>query len=221
MLSEADQDLRGLLTAWIAERGRAPSTAELAETAGVPVAQASEGLGRLAAANALLLHPGTDRPWVVHPFALSPSLCWVQTDRRGYWASCLYCGFGIAAALRCDAVITARYGGEAETVRYEVANGTVSPTSDVFHLSLPVRHWWDNVVHACATFQPFRNEEDAASWCKRHGLPLGAKMTVPALWAFAADWYGAYLERPWRKRSVDDTRALFARHGLTGAFWSV
>ena len=78
---------------------------------------------RYDAAHALLLHPGTSRPWVVHPFALSPGSCWVQTNDTGYWANCLYCACGIAAALECDATIHTRYGGEAQPVVYQVRNG--------------------------------------------------------------------------------------------------
>ena len=111
-LSEADQDLRGLLARSIARRGHSPSPAELALEAGVGVAEIEAALGRLHDAHALLLHPNGLAPWAVHPFALSPASCWVETPERGYWANCLYCALGIAAALKADAGITTRFGGE-------------------------------------------------------------------------------------------------------------
>lgn len=203
----------------IAELGYAPPSDEMASRTGASVAEVESGLQRLHQAKALLLHPGTIRPWVVHPFALSPGSCWVQTPGNGYWANCLYCAFGICAALRCDGVITTRYGGEAETVRYVVTGGRVKASDDVFHLSTPVRDWWNNVIHACASFQPFRSEADAADWRHRHNFPLGASMTVPALWSFAQDWYGAYVSEPWRKRSREEIVEIFNRHGLTTEFW--
>jgi hypothetical protein len=43
-------------------------------------------------------------------------------------------------------------------------------------------------------------------------------MSVRRPWDFASDWYGAYLERPWRKRTPEQAREMFDRHGLTGAF---
>jgi hypothetical protein len=84
-----------------------------------------------------------------------------------------------------------------------------------------VSAWWDNVVFACSSFQPFHAEADVDAWCARHDLPKGAVLTLPAAWAFASDWYGQHLDQPWRKRSLDETRALFARHGLTSEFWRV
>lgn len=123
--------------------------------------------------------------------------------------------------LKTDAVIATRIGGEGEAVRYAVEGGRPVDTGDVFHLSTPVAQWWDNVVFACSSFQPFHAEADVDAWCARHALPKGAVLTMPALWRFASEWYGRHLDQPWRKRSADEVRALFARHDLTGGFWQV
>jgi hypothetical protein len=219
-LSLADQDLRGRLARAIARLGHAPTNAELAAETGESVAEVEAALRRLHDAHALLLHPHRCEPWVVHPFALSPGSCWVETAERGYWANCLYCALGNAAALTADARITTRLGGEAQTVRYRVEGGRLLDTDGVFHLSTPARFWWDNVIHACASFQPFAGEDEVDPWCARHGLPRGHVMSLEALWRFASDWYGGYLDGPWRKRSAAEVRSLFDAHGLTGGFWA-
>ena len=216
-----DQDLRGSLTRAIADRGHAPTVAELAAAAGVAEQAVLASLGRLHDAHALQVHPDRPEPWAVHPFALAPGGCWVETSERGYWANCLYCGLGIAAALRRDATITTRLGGESETAVYRVRDGALVDTDGVFHLSTPAARWWDNVIFACSTFQPFNDEAEIDGWCERHRLPRGAVMTLEQLWRFASDWYGNYLDIPWRKRSAGDVRALFGRHGLIGPCWSV
>lgn len=220
MLTKADEEVRGALTRMIAEQGHAPAIDVLAAALGRQVVDVEASLRRLADAHALLLHPGEARPWAVHPFALAPGGCWVKTPARGYWANCVYCGFGIAAALKCDATVVARYGGEADTVRYEVKSGCVAPDGDLFHLSTPPSRWWPNVVFACSTFQPFRSEGEIDRWCADHDLPRGGVMTIPQLWGFASEWYGGYLDQPWRKRSPEEAKAVFARHGLTSDFWS-
>jgi len=219
-ITRADEDVRGALTQAIADLGHAPSTESLARELGRNVPEVIGALQRLGAAHCLLLHPGTSRPWVVHPFALSPGSCWVQMNDRGYWANCLYCACGIAAALECDATIHTRYGGEAQPVIYQVSNGELQDTGDIFHLSTPAAHWWDNVIFACSSFQPFRTDSDARSWCRRHDFPEGAVISLPRLWRLASDWYGSYLSQRWRTRSADQVQELFRRHELIGPFWN-
>jgi Alkylmercury lyase len=221
LLGDDDLAVRGHLTRAIAELGHAPSTTELAARASLSIEGVEASLQRLHDTHSLLLHPGSTSPWVVHPFALSPGACWVQTPSLGYWANCLYCAFGIAAALRRDAVISTRLAGEATPVTFAIRNGAPPVSTEVFHLSTPVARWWDNVIHACASFQPFASAAEIDPWCARHALPRGAVMTLPALWAFASDWYGAYVDSPWRKRTPDEVRALFTRHGLVGQFWAI
>jgi hypothetical protein len=220
VLSEADQDLRGLLTRMIAQLGHAPTLAELAAAAGMAEAGTGQALRRLHEAHALLLHPHRCEPWAVHPFALSPGCCWVETPERGYWANCLYCALGMAAALNADSTVTTRLGGEGRTALFRVAGGKLLDTDGVFHLSVPARFWWDNVIHACATFQPFESESEVDPWCERHALPRGHVMSLEALWRFASDWCGRYLQEPWRARTPDQVRALFEAHGLAGDFWA-
>lgn len=221
MLTDFDLRVRGALTREIAARGYAPSNAELAALLTCSAADVERGLRALHNAHALLLHPNTTRPWAVPPFALSPGSCWVEIGERGWWANCLYCGLGIAAAVGADADISTRLGGEREPVVEHVRSGEVLERALLFHLSTPPRHWWDNVIHACASFQPFRTEREVDDWCVRHALPKGAVVPLPQMWAFAREWYGDYVRAPWRKRSADEIAGVFQRHGFTSPFWSL
>jgi hypothetical protein len=218
-LTPFDLAVRSELTRAIAALGYAPSNEHLAERLNASVSRIETSLQDLHNAHALLLHPHRCAPWVVHPFALSPGSCWVQAGNRGWWANCLYCAMGIAAALNEDADIHTRIGGEREPLIVHVRGSEVQETGLLFHLSTPVRHWWDNVIHACATFQPFHSEADVEDWCERHRLPRGAIVPLPVMWRFASDWYGNYLDQPWRKRSLDEAKSLFEKHGFGGEFW--
>ena len=126
---------------------------------------------------------------------------------------------GIGAALGRDVEIHTRIGGEHEPIVVHITNGKVQEDDLLLHLSTPVREWWDNVIHACASFQPFRSKADIEVWCARHDLPLGAIVPLPKMWGFAADWYGDYLSEPWKKRSTNEVKELFAKHGFTDEFW--
>jgi hypothetical protein len=41
------------------------------------------------------------------------------------------------------------------------------------------------------------------------------------LYGLGADWYRTRLELMWEPAAAREATALFARHGLTGEFWSL
>src|SRR5258707_785686 len=93
--------------------GRAPSRHEVSAALARPVDDIEQALRRLSASHGVVLHPHVCEPWVIHPFSLSPTATWVQQGERGWWAPCIWCGFGIAALAGGSAVIHGRIGGGA------------------------------------------------------------------------------------------------------------
>lgn len=213
--------VRGELTRQIAERGYTPSNDELASAVCCSSKEIEDALLALQSSHSLLLHPHKVEPWVVHPFALYPASCWVQIGSRGYWATCLYCAFGVAAALKADADIFTRFGGESEECIVRVRDHDIIEKDLVFHLSTPIREWWNNVIHACASFQPFHDEVEVDDWCKRHNSPKGAVVSLPQMWRFASAWYGDYVSQPWHKRTLGEIREVLQCNNLVGPFWDV
>jgi hypothetical protein len=68
----------------------------------------------------------------------------------------------------------------------------------------------------------FRSEEHVDRWCDSWNLSRGALLTPLAAWDLARAWYGPDRREPdWRRRNLDETRALFASLGLTGDFWEL
>jgi hypothetical protein len=47
----------------------------------------------------VILEPGLQRIWSLHPFAMTPTAFWVSADDRGWWANCAWCSLGIGAAI--------------------------------------------------------------------------------------------------------------------------
>lgn len=210
---------RAVLAAIVAS-GRAPDVAELASTLGVPAAEARAALRRLAENHGLVLHPASDRVWMAHPFALSPTGVWVEGRERGWWAACPWCALGIAALVG-DVTIHARLGGEAQEVRIVVRDGAARPDELLVHFALPPRRAWENVLHYCATVLPFRSEAAIDAWCARHGQPRGAAVPLATVQRLARAWYGGHLAEDWRKWTAAQARTIFEQVGLVGPFWAL
>ena len=68
----------------------------------------------------------------------------------------------------------------------------------------------------------FRSEEHIERWCATWHLPKGAVLSLEQGWRLARVWYGEDRRDPaWRRRTLDETEALFAELGFTSEFWNV
>ncbi len=68
----------------------------------------------------------------------------------------------------------------------------------------------------------FRSEEHIDHWCTTWRMPRGAVLTLETCWRLAQAWFGAPRSAPeWRRRTVEETRAVFAELGLVGEFWEL
>ena len=65
----------------------------------------------------------------------------------------------------------------------------------------------------------FRSEEHVAAWSERRGSPVGATMTLEQGWRLAVAWFHDRLSPDWRRKTPEETEAVFAGIGLTGPFW--
>lgn len=202
-------------------RGRLPSTTDLAATLGVEVDEVRQSLRRLEASHGIVLHPHVCEPWVIHPFSASPSATWVEGSRRGWWAPCMWCAFGIAQLAGEAVTIHSRIGGESETVQIHIAGGQVRETNLWVHFAIPPRAAWNNVHHFCATVLPFHEKAQVAEWSERHGIPLGSVMPIQQCADLGREWYRPYANPDWQKWTVSAAAAIFASVGLGGAFWEL
>jgi hypothetical protein len=209
-----------ILRSWV-DRGYPPTTAELATALGAGASEVAMALDRLAADHGVVLHPGSDAIWIAHPFAAAPTPVYVErADGRGWWAPCVWCATGIVALAAPDATIHARAGGEATAIAIRIAGGRAAAPGDTcVHVPLPARDAWANVVHWCATVQPFAQAGDVPAWAARHRLPVGAIVPIDQALALGRAWYGRHLEVAWRKWTVAEARDIFAAVGLTGETW--
>ncbi|MBI2518660.1 MAG: alkylmercury lyase family protein [Opitutae bacterium] len=218
-----DALVRARLTRFIADRGFAPDNAQLAREFKCETADVENSLKRLHASHGVVLHPEACgcKLWLVHPFALWPGPCFVQTARQSWWSNCIWCSLGIAAMVKEDTTIHVRLGGEAEQVTIRMQGGRLLDQDYLVHLVVPVAQFWDNVVFTCGNMLPFRTETDIDDWCRRHNVARGYVMPLETMWRLASNWYGDWLAPEWRRKTPAEAKATFEQLGLTGPFWSL
>jgi len=214
--------LHAALVRGILERGHCPANAELAQSLGLNEPALRQRLRALAEIHGVVLHPHDDRPWLVHPFSLTPTLNYVEAEGGSWWAPCLWCAFGIAALVGGAARIHTRLGAEAEPVVIQTSNGVpVSQRDLVVHFAVPPARAWQNVHEHCALVLPFRSERAISEWCVARGIAMGEAVPLEQVSLLALAWYGDHASPQWRKWSVAEAQQLFRGAGLTSSFWDL
>ena len=136
-----DLDLRRRTYAHMVEHGRAPRPEELGDRDAVVA-----GWRRLHDAHALVLNPATDEIRMLNPFSCVPSSWRVHADGREWYSNCAWDSFGVCAALQADGRIESSCADCGELIEVEVRDGAAVPDDLVFHVLVPARHWWDDIV---------------------------------------------------------------------------
>jgi len=133
-----DLELRNLVYRRFVELGRAPTLEELATD--------EAALRRLHDAHWLVLEP--DRPEIrmMNPFSAVPTQHRVEADGRSWFANCAWDAFGIPAALGVDGHISSLCPDCGESIEIDVVDRRPEPADDVFHVLVPARRWWDDIV---------------------------------------------------------------------------
>jgi Alkylmercury lyase len=205
----------------ILDTGHAPDVDQLAAALSLPVPEVEQSLRSLEAGHGLVLHPGSLKVWVIHPFALWPTHFWVTSQRGSWWGNCAWCSLGIAALLKEDVTIATTLGAENEPVEVHVRDGEVVESDLLVHFSVPVARAWENVLYYCGTVLAFRSAPQVDAWCARHRIDKGAVLPIRQVWALARAWYGNHLAPDWRKWTAAEAREILRSVGLTDGFWDV
>jgi Alkylmercury lyase len=132
-----DLALRNLVYRRFVELGRAPTRFEL--RAG------DDALRRLHDVHALVLDDSGEI-LMANPFSAVPTPYRVEAVGRSWYANCAWDAFGISAALHADGHVAATCPDCRQTIDVDVGAGETVPPELVFHVVVPARRWWDDIV---------------------------------------------------------------------------
>jgi Alkylmercury lyase len=206
----------------LVEDAACPTTSELAYRMRAAPVKVEEHLHALSAIHGVVLHPCECRPWVIHPFSLTPTIHWIEGQRAGWWAPCVWCALGVAALVGGEVRVHTRYGAESEPLTIPVTDGKPVGFENVcIHFAIRPAGAWNNVHEHCSMVLPFRSADEIPEWCNRHRLPRGEAVPLHQVAHLAKLWYGSHANPDWHKWSVAEAQDIFHRAGLRSAFWDL
>jgi hypothetical protein len=141
-----DVAIRNLTYQQFVERGRAPTSTEVAARVGVGVDEIRTTWHRLHEAHALVLDISTGEIRMAHPFSAVRTAFRVHADGRWWFANCAWDAFGVCAALDTDGRIETTCADCGDLLACEVLDRRPDNTTLLFHCLVPATAWWDDIV---------------------------------------------------------------------------
>ncbi|MBD2461475.1 alkylmercury lyase family protein [Oscillatoria sp. FACHB-1407] len=206
---------------FIIDYGYAPEVNELAQCLKVSEAEVVTRLRNLQDDHGVVLHPNSEKIWVIHPFSLAPTPFLVRCGDREWWGNCAWCSLGIAALLGQDVIITTTLGANSRQIDLHVEDGELMETDLYVHFPIRMVNAWDNVIYTCSTMLVFESESQIDSWSKKHRIQKGDVQPIQKIWEFAKVWYGDHLNPEWKKWTFEEAKAIFDQFGLTNETWKL
>ena len=134
--AKPDQAVRLALFGLFAEKGSAPSRAEVAQRAGVPEDEVAASYRRLHDSHVIVLDDHGEL-WMVNPFSAVPTDFVVHARGNHYFANCIWDALGVVALLG---------EGEVETPCPDCGE-PLDATDGIGHFSVPAARWWEDIGH--------------------------------------------------------------------------
>jgi hypothetical protein len=204
------------------ESGACPSNPELADRLGLSLSGVEDLLRQLSEIHGVVLHPHVCKPWIIHPFSLTPTINWIESERGSWWAPCVWCALGVATLVGGEVHIHSRIAAESEALVIPVRDGELLGRHELFvHFAIPPAQAWDNVHEHCSMVLPFRSVDEVHDWCNRHRLPLGQPVPLHQVAHLARSWYGSHAKPDWHKWTMAEAQEIFHAAGLCSDFWNL
>jgi hypothetical protein len=145
-MDERDLSIRNYLYGRFVETGRPPRVGTVSKELALPETEAKAAFRRLHDAHALVLERDTPEIRMLNPFSCVPSAWRVQAAGRTWYSNCAWDSFAVCAALQTDGHIEASCADCGEPIEVDVRDRQAVPDKHLFHVLVPARQWWDDIV---------------------------------------------------------------------------
>lgn len=142
---QIDRDVRLFVYEHFLAEAEPPGIDDVASALSLARDDVEASFRRLEDGHVLVFAPGTRNIWMANPLSAVPTPFRVETQRGGYWGTCVWDAFGIVAMLGGDGVVRTTCADCGDDMTFRVAGGELEPTEGVAHFAVPARRWWENI----------------------------------------------------------------------------
>ena len=141
-----DLTIRNHVYASFVRTGQAPHPAVVALDLDLQPSSVEESYRRLHEAHALVLERDALEIRMLNPFSCVPSAWRVEAAGRTWFSNCAWDSFAVCAALHGDGRIESSCADCGEPIALDVRDRKPVQRDYLFHVLVPARQWWDDIV---------------------------------------------------------------------------
>ncbi len=145
-MDEHDVRIRNFLYRRFVETGQTPHIADVTREFELSQEAADAALRRLHDAHALVLERVALEIRMLNPFSCVPSAWRVEAAGRTWFSNCAWDSFAVCAALHSDGHIESTCADCGEPLAVDVRERKAVQRDYLFHVLVPARQWWDDIV---------------------------------------------------------------------------
>jgi hypothetical protein len=145
-VNERDITIRNFLYDRFVKTGQTPRTTHVADQFSLSLDDAEAAFRRLHDGHALVLEADALEIRMLNPFSCVPSAWRVQAAGRTWYSNCAWDSFAVCAALHTDGRVESSCADCGESIDVEVRDRQAVPDDHFFHVLVPARQWWDDIV---------------------------------------------------------------------------
>ena len=142
-MNSIERGVRAHLITRLRDTGAAPSVADVSVALEIPQADVTACLRSLAGQHRLVLRPGSDAIWMVHPFSGIETDFVVNAKGRTWYANCVWDGLSILGLVG-DGRLETHSPQTGEAIRFDVDNDRAAGDA-IVHFLVPARRFWDDI----------------------------------------------------------------------------
>ena len=141
-------DVRVAIYRSFVKRGIPPTVGEVAVALGIFRSEVPAALRQLQDDDVIVLHPGTLKIWLAHPFTDPPGPFKVTSGDRTWDAICIWDALGILVVLGTDGEVTTACPDCSEPLTIRVEQGAaVAPAGYAVHYGVPAARWYEDIAY--------------------------------------------------------------------------
>ncbi len=142
-MNTIERRIRAYIINQLCDMAVAPSVAELSVALQISPAAVSASLHSLAEQHRLVLQPGSDAIWMIHPFSGIATDFVVRAQGRRWYANCVWDGLSILGLVG-DGWLETHCPQSGAAITLDVQNAGVAGDA-IVHFLVPAKRFWDDI----------------------------------------------------------------------------